>query len=81
MKNDVLNGLDYIAASPAQEHGGFHPETMRIAQNAVTEIRNLRDALRALLEMVDSLGAHGPCKNARCSSCRYVQDKARELLR
>jgi hypothetical protein len=37
-------GLRYIAASPAREHGGFHPEAVRTAKSALRLIARLRKA-------------------------------------
>ncbi len=39
-------GLQYIADSPVAAHGGFHPETVRIARAALRLIRNLRRQLK-----------------------------------
>ncbi len=41
----VLDGLRYIADSPAQEHGGFHPNAVQTAKLAILHI----DALSRLL--------------------------------
>jgi len=42
---DVIDGLKYIAESPSREHGGFHPQTVQIAKDALAEIERLRTAL------------------------------------
>lgn len=45
-------GLAYIAQSPPQERGGFHPEAVKIARNAIVELERLmkvNDNLRAAL--------------------------------
>lgn len=36
------SGLKYIAESPPHEHGGFHPEAVRIAKAALRLIAMLR---------------------------------------
>jgi len=38
----MLETLKYIAKSPAQEHGGFHPNTVDAAKWAIAEISRLR---------------------------------------
>ena len=37
-----LCGLRYIARSPAREHGGFHPETVKIAKQSIRLILKLK---------------------------------------
>jgi len=41
---DILGALAYIAASPPWECGGFHPETVEFAKQALGEIVRLRTA-------------------------------------
>lgn len=40
---DLFGELEYIAASPAQEHGGFHPRVVAAAGGAMAEITRLRE--------------------------------------
>ena len=37
----VKSGLQYIADSPAQENGGFHPQTVETAKKALARIEEL----------------------------------------
>lgn len=39
---DVLSGLAYIADSPSEEHGGFHPNAVETAKKAIALIEALR---------------------------------------
>jgi hypothetical protein len=41
----VIADLQYIADSPAPEHGGFHPNAVQTAKAAIDEIHRLRIAL------------------------------------
>jgi hypothetical protein len=34
-KKEVINRLKYIADSPSQQKGGFHPETIKTAKAAI----------------------------------------------
>ncbi len=43
-------GLQYIADSPAREHGGFHPKAVKTAKAALRLIRQLRRELEYALE-------------------------------
>lgn len=36
--SEVVSGLEYIASSPTQEHGGFHPKAVAIAKEAIKTI-------------------------------------------
>ena len=40
---DVIEGLRYIADSPPREHGGFHPNAVQAARDAIAEIARLRE--------------------------------------
>jgi hypothetical protein len=44
----VKAGLKYIADSPPREHGGFHPQTVDIAKQALARIEYLEGAIRSL---------------------------------
>lgn len=35
----ALDGLQYIAASPPYEHGGFHPNAVQAAKDGIEVIR------------------------------------------
>ena len=48
---DIIAGLEYIALSPAQEHGGFHPNAVRTAQAALGEICRQRAIIGELYAM------------------------------
>lgn len=37
--------LQYIADSPSPEHGGFHPQAVQTAKDALVEIHRLREAV------------------------------------
>lgn len=37
--NNVINGLQYIADSPSQEYGGFHPDAIETAKSALKIIK------------------------------------------
>ena len=55
---DVIQELEYIAASPAEEWGGFAAPVIKTAKDAVGEIRQLqhqRDDLLAALHQRDDL--------------------------
>jgi hypothetical protein len=56
----VIEGLEYISSSPPQEHGGFHPQTIRIAKSALAFIRSLaqRAGESAPLPDCDLCGKH-----------------------
>jgi hypothetical protein len=43
--SETIEILDYIAQSPAQEHGGFHENTVKAAIGALAMIAELRAAL------------------------------------
>lgn len=40
--SDLFGELEYIAASPEKEHGGFHPRVVAAAAGAIAEIQRLR---------------------------------------
>lgn len=42
---ELVSALRYIADSPPPEHGGFNPQTVLIAREAIREIGALRNAL------------------------------------
>lgn len=46
--DDVWNMLQYIANSPAQEHGGFNPSAVRAAHKAIYWIKELCANIAAL---------------------------------
>lgn len=52
---DILEGLRYIADSPAREHGGFHPEVVRTAKAAIERVGELQEELQAVLDDWNSL--------------------------
>jgi len=49
----LLGELEYIAASPAQEHGGFHPRVVAAASAAKAEILRMRLKAQADAEWGD----------------------------
>lgn len=58
----LMSGLAYIADSPPQKYGGFHPNAIATAKEALAEIRRLRSDLRRAKELLRSLplpNAHG----------------------
>ena len=40
-RKQTISGLKYIAGSPTQEYGGFHPHTVLIAKSALKTIKEL----------------------------------------
>lgn len=46
---DPIPTLEYIADSPPQEHGGFHPNTVQCAKDALATIAWLREVNADLL--------------------------------
>ena len=44
----AIDGLRYIADSPAHGHGGFHPETVSTANDALDEIAALKARIAEL---------------------------------
>jgi len=62
MVKETLEGLQYIADSPAAEHGGFHIETIKTAVDAIAQIRQLeseRDKLRTAIERANDIRGFG----------------------
>lgn len=51
--SDLFGELEYIAASPAKEHGGFHPRVVAAAAGAIAEIQRLRELAREMLDMIE----------------------------
>jgi len=49
----LLAELKYIADSPAQEHGGFHPRVVAAAQGALAEIGRLKTERDGLLQCIE----------------------------
>lgn len=47
----ITDGLEYIATSPQPEYGGFHPNTVKIAQGALEVILRLRVALEEIARL------------------------------
>ena len=60
---EITDGLEYIATSPAPEYGGFHPNTVRIAQGALEVILRLRVALEEITRLpTDQLASPEQCR-------------------
>lgn len=38
---EVIRDLEYIASSPSREYGGFHPNAINVAKQAIAELRRL----------------------------------------
>lgn len=56
---DGEDGLEYIARSPAPEHGGFHETTVAIAKGAIAEIARLRGIIaRNAMQRLDDTKFH-----------------------
>ena len=58
---ETMHCLESIAQSPDREHGGFHPQTAKIARSALKYIGDLRaeiEQLKSTLEWFE----HGPGK-------------------
>jgi hypothetical protein len=70
-------GLEYIASSPSREHGGFHPNAIKAAQDALLEIRRLNAALAAEREKV-RLANIDACNNE--AEANDLRSAARKLL-
>lgn len=79
---ETVEGLRYISNSPAPEYGGFHTETVKIAQGALILIEKLWQKLTAalkdrdkeltvasVLEMVDEIPCPDDCENKRGRHC------------
>lgn len=60
--DDVWNMLQYIANSPAQEHGGFSPSAVRAAHKAIYWIRELCANIAALrdVQINEGYGSYRP---------------------
>ncbi len=48
MNNELIERLQYIADSPDREHGGFHPEVVQTAKDAIAELTALREFVASL---------------------------------
>jgi len=48
LSDNILENLKYIANSPDREHGGFHPNTVNIAKEAIEQIERLEKANAAM---------------------------------
>lgn len=60
---EITDGLEYIATSPAPEYGGFHPNTVSIAQGALEVILRLRVALEEIARLpTDQLASPEQCR-------------------
>jgi len=73
----LLGELEYIAASPAQEHGGFHPRVVAAATAAKTEILRLRLQSQADAEWGDAIYAMAIVRGLRAQLSESARDKAR----
>lgn len=48
MHNELIERLQYIADSPDREHGGFHPEVVQTARDAIAELTAVREFVASL---------------------------------
>jgi hypothetical protein len=51
---DLFGELEYIAASPAQEHGGFHPRVVAAAQAAMLALTDLQERAKTWQATADA---------------------------
>ena len=74
----TIEGLEYIADSPDPEYGGFHPEAVKIAKNALRHLRAascLHEACE-LWQIAESLECEG--KTRRASQIREQASDVRD---
>ena len=55
---EIISGLKYISDSPAQEHGGFHPTTIKIAKAAKELIINQHAEIMRWIKKYNSMVSH-----------------------
>ena len=55
MTDDLLTRLQYIADSPAPEHGGFHTNLVQMAKDAIEEIKLLRDQIKIYQDVLQCI--------------------------
>ena len=73
-----LETLKYITESPAQEDGGFHPNTVAAAKWAVAEIAELRQIINGLIKTCDH---EHEWEGNKCKICQAIQITPEEMMK
>jgi len=77
---DLFGELEYLAASPAPEHGGFHPRITATASAALVEIKKLRALLQHMLDVAENADETGYVTDAGFVDIDELHAEVREAL-